>query len=344
MSNPPKTGNDTVLTVSGLKTYFETEDGLVKAVDGVDFRLRRGEILGLVGESGCGKSVTSLSIMRLITPPGKITAGKILFEDSDLLSLSETEMDHLRGNRISMIFQQPQSCLNPVFATGEQVAETMQIHTSEGRQAISEKTIQLFHDVGIPDHQKKVKAYPHEMSGGQAQRVMIAMAMAMNPEILIADEPTTALDVTIQAQILNLIRNLCSNLGTSVLLITHDLGVVAEMADRVAVMYAGTIVEQADVRDLFKHPYHPYTLGLLKSIPIPGRRSQKLDVIPGTVPNLINLPKGCRFAQRCASRVQYNLSICEEVEPPVMTGSTGHSVRCWLYENFNSHTAPLTME
>ncbi|MGE5124570.1 MAG: ABC transporter ATP-binding protein, partial [Acidobacteriaceae bacterium] len=257
-----------LLEVRNLKTYFFTEDGVVKAVDGVDFSVSRGEVLGLVGESGCGKSVTSLSIMCLIGVPGRVVEGEIIFDGRNLLELSEAEMVHMRGNRISMIFQQPQSSLNPVFKVGDQVAEVLQIHQNMGKEESWNKAVELLRLVGIPDTEKKAHAYPHEMSGGQAQRVMIAMALALNPQLLIADEPTTALDVTIQAQILDLMRDLRTRMDTAVILITHDLGVISEMADRVAVMYAGRIMEQTDIKTLFARPLHPYTQGLMASIPV----------------------------------------------------------------------------
>lgn len=331
-----------LLDVKNLKTYFYTEDGVVKAVDGVDFTVNPGEVLGLVGESGCGKSVTSLSIMRLISVPGKVVDGQILFEGRNILDLSESEMVHMRGNRMSMIFQQPQSSLNPVFTVGDQVAEVLQIHQGMNKQESWEKAVELLRLVGIPDTEKKAKSYPHEISGGQAQRVMIAMALALNPTLLIADEPTTALDVTIQAQILDLMRDLKKRMNTSVILITHDLGVIAEMADRVAVMYAGRIVEQSDVRTLFARPLHPYTQGLIASIPILGTVKDRLEVIPGSVPNLVNLPPGCRFASRCEARVQYQLKICTEVEPDLLPAVSNHLSRCWLYQDYrDQHKAPL---
>ncbi len=332
-----------LLEVKNLKTYFYTEDGVVKAVDGVDFFVKQGEVLGLVGESGCGKSVTSLSIMRLVGVPGKVIEGEVFFGGADLLKLPEAEMVKVRGNRVSMIFQQPQSSLNPVFTVGDQVAEVLQIHQGLDKEASWKRAVELLGMVGIPDAVNKAKAYPHEMSGGQAQRVMIAMALAMAPEMLIADEPTTALDVTIQAQILDLIGEMRSRLGTAVILITHDLGIIAEMANRVAVMYAGRIVEQSEVNHLFEQPLHPYTQGLIGSIPILGRVTEELDVIPGSVPNLINLPVGCRFAPRCRMREQYGLSICTEVEPDLVEVSSGHDVRCWLYVSQGDHTAPLEM-
>jgi oligopeptide/dipeptide ABC transporter ATP-binding protein len=332
---------DTLLEVHNLKTYFYTEDGVVKAVDGVDFTVGRGEVLGLVGESGCGKSVTSLSIMRLIGVPGKVVEGTIMFEGRNLLELSESEMVHMRGNRMSMIFQQPQSSLNPVFKIGDQVAEVMQIHQNMGKEESWNKAVELLHLVGIPDPESKAHSFPHEVSGGQAQRVMIAMALALNPQLLIADEPTTALDVTIQAQILDLLRDLRTRMDTAVILITHDLGVISEMADRVAVMYAGRIVEQAGIRTLFARPVHPYTVGLMASIPVLGTVKETLEVIPGSVPNLVNLPPGCQFAPRCRLRMEYQLTICTQVEPQLLPVETEHLCRCWLYQDYEGHTAPL---
>jgi len=330
-----------LLEVKNLKTYFYTEDGVVKAVDGVDFFVYPGEVMGLVGESGCGKSVTSLSIMRLISPPGKITQGEILFEGKDLVKASEDEMIQVRGDRISMIFQQPQTALNPVFKVGDQIAEVLSVHQSMNKEAGRKKAVELLKMVGIPDPERRAEAYPHELSGGQAQRVMIAMGLACVPDLLIADEPTTALDVTIQAQILDLMRNLRQNIGTAIILITHDLGVVAEMCERVAVMYAGRIVEQTDAPTLFETPLHPYTQGLIGSIPILGKLKDRLEVIPGSVPNLVNLPPGCRFAPRCKARLEKQLSICTEIEPELSEVAKGHSVRCWLYQNNEGHTAPL---
>ncbi len=336
-----ETSTKTLLEVHNLKTYFYTEDGVVKAVDGVDFTVSSGEVLGLVGESGCGKSVTSFSIMRLVGIPGKIIEGEILFEGKNILKMSEAEMVKMRGNRMSMIFQQPQSSLNPVFMVGDQVAEVLQIHQNMSKEESWEKAVELIRLVGIPDPAKKARSFPHEMSGGQAQRVMIAMALALNPTLLIADEPTTALDVTIQAQILDLMRDLRNRMGTSVILITHDLGVISEMADRVAVMYAGRIVEQTDVRHLFDLPLHPYTQGLIGSIPVLGKVTQRLDVIPGSVPNLINLPPGCKFAPRCRSRVEYGLTICTETEPSLIPVLPNHIVRCWLYQSKEGFEPPL---
>jgi oligopeptide/dipeptide ABC transporter ATP-binding protein len=338
---------DVLLDVRNLKTYFFTEDGVVKAVDGVDFTVGRGEVLGLVGESGCGKSVTSLSIMRLIGVPGKVVEGEIYFDGRNLLELSEAEMVHMRGNRMSMIFQQPQSSLNPVFKVADQVAEVLQIHQSMGKEESWTRAVELLRLVGIPDPESKAHAFPHEMSGGQAQRVMIAMALALNPQLLIADEPTTALDVTIQAQILDLMRDLRTRMDTSVILITHDLGVISELADRVCVMYAGRIVEQTDIKTLFRQPLHPYTQGLMASIPVLGTVKEVLDVIPGSVPNLVNLPPGCRFAPRCRSRIEHQLTICTEVEPDLVPILPEHTVRCWLYQDYDGsgptggHRAPL---
>jgi oligopeptide/dipeptide ABC transporter ATP-binding protein len=335
--------NKPLLEVKRLKTYFYTEDGVVRAVDGVNFEVYPGEVLGLVGESGCGKSVTSLSIMRLISKPGKIDEGEILLDGEDLLKLPEEEMIKVRGNRISMIFQQPQTALNPVFKVGDQLAEVLDVHQDLGKEAGWKRAVALLKMVGVPDPERRAEAYPHELSGGMAQRVMIAMALACVPELLIADEPTTALDVTIQAQILDLMRDLRREMGTSVILITHDLGVVAEMAERVAVMYAGEIVEQTDVNTLFDQPLHPYTQGLIGSIPILGEIKERLDVIPGSVPNLVNLPPGCRFAPRCQARFKYNCAICAEVKPELEEVKPGHFVRCWLYQNAeeHGHVAPL---
>jgi len=335
--------NKPLLEVKGLKTYFYTEDGVVRAVDGVSFEVYPGEVLGLVGESGCGKSVTSLSIMRLISKPGRIDEGEILLDGENLLKLPEEEMIKVRGNRISMIFQQPQTALNPVFKVGDQLAEVLDVHQDLGKDAGWKRAVALLKMVGVPDPERRAEAYPHELSGGMAQRVMIAMALACVPELLIADEPTTALDVTIQAQILDLMRDLRREMGTSVILITHDLGVVAEMAERVAVMYAGEIVEQTDVNSLFDEPLHPYTQGLIGSIPILGELKERLDVIPGSVPNLVNLPPGCRFAPRCQARFKYACALCAEVKPELVEVKPGHSVRCWLYQDAEEygHVAPL---
>jgi len=326
------TDNDLLLRVKGLKTYFYTEDGVVKAVDGVDLSVSRGEVLGLVGESGCGKSVTALSIMRLIGIPGKVLEGEVIFDHQDLLKIPEPEMCHIRGNRIAMIFQQPVSCLNPVFKAGDQISEVFAVHQGLMKEASREGTLELLHMVGMPEPERQAEAYPHELSGGMAQRVMIAMALACTPELLIADEPTTALDVTIQAQILDLMRALRKNIDTSIILITHDMGIIAEMVDSVAVMYAGRIFEYADVNTLFANPTHPYTRGLLASIPVLGTVRDQLEVIPGSVPNLIDLPPGCRFAPRCRARVENDLDVCTVEEPELVSVAPGHTVRCWLYQ------------
>lgn len=334
---------DLLLEVRDLKTYFFTEDGTVKAVDGVDFTVARGETLGLVGESGCGKSVTMLSVMRLIGDPGEIVDGSIQFDGRDLLQVSEKEMQGLRGNRISMIFQQPLSSLNPVFKIGDQIAEVFQIHQGLSKDQAWSRSVEMLRIVGIADPERRAQAYPHEISGGQAQRVMIAMALATNPELLIADEPTTALDVTIQAQILDLMRDLRNRTNAAIIFITHDLGVIAEMAETIAVMYAGVIVEYADVRTMFRDPRMPYTQGLIASIPVLGKVDTRLEVIPGTVPSLVGLPPGCRFAGRCLPRVTHGLRICTDVEPELLPVEEGHLVRCWLYHDHppSGFEAPL---
>lgn len=324
--------NNNILEIKNLKTHFFTEGGTVRAVDGIDLTVKRGEVLGIVGESGCGKSVTSLSIMRLISPPGRIIEGQIIFDNTDLVTLPEAQMRDVRGNRISMIFQQPQSSLNPVFRIGDQIAEVLHIHQEITKEEGEKRAIELLRLVGIPEPETRVRAYPHEMSGGMAQRVMIAMALACVPEMLIADEPTTALDVTIQAQILDLMRNLRSKMDTAIILITHDLGVVAEMCDRVDVMYAGRIVEKAPVVELFKNPKHPYTAALIGSTPVLGQADKELVTIPGSVPNLIDLPVGCKFAPRCQARIDNNLEKCTEEEPQLEQTGPNHWARCWLYE------------
>jgi peptide/nickel transport system ATP-binding protein len=315
------------LKVKGVKTHFFTEDGVVHAVDGLDFQVRRGETLGIVGESGCGKSVTSLSILRLLGKSGRIIEGEILFDNENLLDLNDEEMRKIRGNRISMIFQQPTTCLNPVFRIGDQVMEALQIHQGLSGDEARRRATELFTMVGIPDPKRRMRSFPHEISGGQAQRVMIAMALACNPELLIADEPTTALDVTIQAQILDLMRDLRDKVNTAIILITHDLGVIAEMAENVMVMYAGKAVEYAPVGSLFEAPKHPYTQGLIASTPILGVVKDELATIPGQVPSLLNPPAGCRFAPRCA----YRMDQCTQEEPPLIKLEGDRLVRCWLY-------------
>jgi len=324
---------ETLLDVRGLRTSFRLREGTVRAVTGADFAVRRGEILGLVGESGCGKSVTSLSLMRLIVPPGVIESGEVLFDGKDLLKVDDRYMRRIRGNRISMVFQQPTSSLNPVLTVGRQIAEVLEAHRNMKKKAARERALEMMRMVGIPDPQRRLNAFPHEMSGGMAQRVMIAMALACEPELLIADEPTTALDVTIQAQILDLMRRLQRETGTAIILITHDLGVVAEMCDRVAVMYAGEIIEQTDTQTLFRKPLHPYTQGLIGSVPVLGQPKDELAVIPGTVPNLIDLPAGCRFAPRCRSREEYDVRPATDVHPELRPTGPDHPVRCWLYHS-----------
>ncbi|HET6320404.1 MAG TPA: ABC transporter ATP-binding protein, partial [Chloroflexota bacterium] len=306
-----------------------TSDGVVKAVDGVDLTIPRGKTLGLVGESGCGKSVTALSIMRLVqSPPGRIVGGRITFDGTDLLRLSEDQMNRVRGGRISMIFQEPMTSLNPLLRVGEQVAEAVVMHERVGARAGHDRAVQMLRQVGIPSPEQRVSAYPHELSGGMRQRVMIAIALACRPALLIADEPTTALDVTIQAQILDLLRALQSDMGMSLLLITHDLGVVAEMADEVAVMYAGKVVEQAPVVTLFQEPKHPYTQGLLSSIPtLDSNKAERLNVIRGSVPSLARLPSGCVFNPRCP----HVMDVCREQVPVLKPVSSEQAVRCWLY-------------
>jgi oligopeptide/dipeptide ABC transporter ATP-binding protein len=328
---------EVLLDVRDLRTSFHMREGSVRAVTGVNLSVRRGEILGLVGESGCGKSVTSLSIMRLIAPPGQIESGQVLFDGDDLLRTSDRRMRSIRGDRISMIFQQPTSSLNPVLNVGFQIGEVLEVHRQMKRKAARQRALELLRMVGIPDPERRISSYPHEMSGGMAQRVMIAMALACEPELLIADEPTTALDVTIQAQILDLMRRLQQEFGTAIVLITHDLGVVAEMCDRVAVMYAGEIIEQTDTRALFSRPLHPYTQGLIGSVPALGQTKEELTTIPGGVPNLIDLPTGCRFAPRCTARVEHEVEPATEHHPELRQLRSGHDVRCWLY-----HTSPDT--
>ena len=321
-----------LLEVNNLHTYFQTREGLVCAVDGVTFYLDRGELLGLVGESGCGKSITALSIMRLVAPPGKIVAGEILFEGRDLLKFSKAEMRDLRGDDIAMIFQDPMSSLNPVFTVGEQIAEALRLHRHLSRKDARAAAVEAMREVSIPDPALRADDYPHQLSGGMRQRVMIAMALACDPKVLIADEPTTALDVTIQAQILELLNELRRTRELAVLLITHDLGVVAEVADRVAVMYTGKIVEESPVDELFARPKHPYTEGLLRSVPkLTAKdviKAERLKTIEGTVPKATALPPGCHFEPRCP----YRLPRCREEEIPLYPVGETVTVRCVLFD------------
>jgi oligopeptide/dipeptide ABC transporter ATP-binding protein len=328
----PPTGAP-LLEISDLRTYFFTGDGVVRAVDGVDLAVRPGEVVGLVGESGSGKSVTSLSVLRLVGEPGRIVGGSIRFDGEELLDKPMSDMREIRGDRISMIFQQPVSSLNPAYRAGYQIAEVFEIHQDVRRRVGAERAVDMLRKVGIPDAKNRARAFPHQLSGGMAQRVMIAMALAAGPELLIADEPTTALDVTIQAQILDLIRNVQSEFGMAVVLITHDLGIVAELAHRVAVMYAGQIVEETDVATLFSDPKHPYTQGLIGSVPVIGDRRERLEVIPGRVPNLIDLPPGCRFAPRCSARIEAGLTECTESLPALVEVAPGHKARCFLHSD-----------
>ncbi len=340
MTAPP----DVLLAVEDLQTWFAVEEGTLRAVDGVSLTVRRGEVLGLVGESGCGKSVTSLSIVQLVDEPGRIVGGRVWFDGLDLTAMSDDELSAIRGARIAMIFQQPQASLNPVRRVGRQIEEVLLEHTDLDRRAARDRAVELLRQVGIPDPEARRRAYPHELSGGMAQRVMIAIALACSPELLIADEPTTALDVTIQAQIMDVLRERCAGGETAVILITHDLELVAEIAQRVAVMYAGHVVEETAIDDLYSRPLHPYTQGLLASAPAIGEARERLAVIPGRVPTPIDLPPGCRFASRCEARVRHGLAVCTEQEPRLAEVAAGHLVRCWLYEDSDRHRAPLRDE
>ena len=330
-----------LLEVTHLQTHFSTRAGLVRALDGVSFYLDRGELLGLVGESGCGKSITALSIMRLIAPPGRIVGGEIDFDGQNLLALSEAAMRAIRGNDVAMIFQDPMTSLNPVFTVGEQIAEALRLHRKLSRKDARQASIEAMKEVAIPDPERRVNDYPHQLSGGMRQRVMIAMALACDPKLLIADEPTTALDVTIQAQILELLNELRKTRELGVLLITHDLGVVAEVADRVAVMYTGRIVEESPVDELFARPKHPYTEGLLRSVPKLTAehvvKKERLETIEGAVPRPTDLPPGCHFAPRCS----YRLPRCTEDEIPLYDLEGGVQVRCVLFDPATSAAPPL---
>jgi len=326
-SEAAASSNGKLLDIRDLKTYFYTSDGVARAVDGVSFSVGRGATLGIVGESGCGKSVSALSILRLIPdPPGRIESGEIIFEGRNLLELSEPEMRRIRGNRISMIFQEPMTSLNPVFTVGSQIAEVFRIHKDMGRREAFEAAVEMLHKVRIPNPSRRAREYPHQMSGGMRQRVMIAMALACSPALLIADEPTTALDVTVQAQILALMDELQEQYHTSILMITHDLGVIAETAEEVVVMYAGMIVEHGSVEDIFNRPAHPYTRALLRSIPKIDqiRRGQKLEPIEGNVPSPLGYPRGCRFHPRC----KYRTAECIAEIPPMETVGENHTCRC----------------
>ncbi|MFJ7665498.1 ABC transporter ATP-binding protein [Lysinibacillus sp. NPDC097195] len=319
---------DTVLEVKNLQTYFYSSEGVAKAVDGVSFTLHKGETLGIVGESGCGKSMTSLSLLRLVpSPPGKIINGEILLNNTDLLKLSEEELRKIRGNKISMIFQEPMTSLNPVLTVGEQIAETIRLHQGLSRKEAWQQAVEMIRLVGIPAPEKRAKQEPYQLSGGMRQRIMIAMALACTPDVLIADEPTTALDVTIQAQILDIIRNLQQQLGMSIIFITHDLGVVAEICDKIAVMYAGQVVEEGATDSLFAKPLHPYTTGLIQSLPKLYEDQQELSTIHGTVPSPYHYPIGCRYAERCP----FATALCRQKQPELITVEPDKKVRCWMY-------------
>lgn len=319
--------NDSIFEIRGLKTQFFTSKGVVPAVDGVDITVRKGEAVGLVGESGCGKSMTAMSVMQLLKKPGRVVEGTIKLNGEDLLKMNKREINDIRGNRISMIFQEPMTALNPVYTIGKQAMEALMIHQKISKEDAKAKVIDMFAKVGIPEPEKRFSVYPHQLSGGLRQRVMIAMAMICNPELMIADEPTTALDVTIEAQILYLMSQLQKEVGTAVIMITHNLGVVAESCDYVYVMYAGKIMEEAPVKELFKNPLHPYTFGLMNSIPKMTEVKTHLYTIKGMVPNLLNLPQGCRFCPRCDKAMK----ICTMYQPDLYELEDGHKVRCFLY-------------
>ncbi|MEA2022105.1 MAG: ABC transporter ATP-binding protein [Candidatus Caldatribacteriota bacterium] len=321
--------DDLLLNVKNLKTYFYTDDGVVKAVDGVDFTIKKGETLGMVGESGCGKSVSALSLLQLIaTPPGKIIDGEILFKGKNLLKNNADNMRKIRGNDISMIFQEPMTSLNPVYTIGDQISEAIVLHQNLLKGKAVKKTVEMLKLVGIPNPEKRIHEYPHELSGGQRQRIMIAMALSCNPDLLIADEPTTALDVTIQAQILELMKKLKDEIGMAILMITHDLGVIAEVSDNVVVVYAGKAVEYTNSLNIFKNPKHPYTIALMRSIPqLTDEPGKKLEVIKGSIPDPLTLPSGCKFHPRC----KYATDICTMEEPELEDIGDNHLVRCWMY-------------
>ncbi|MDI7816918.1 ABC transporter ATP-binding protein [Clostridioides difficile] len=320
--------NKTLIEVRDLKVYFHTDKGIVKSVNGVSFNINEGETIGIVGESGCGKSVTAMSLMKLL-PTSKIEGGEIIFQGKDILKMNENELMGIRGNEISMIFQEPMTSLNPAFTVGNQIIEGIMLHQDLSKEESKKKVIDMIKLVEIPRAEEIYNSYPHELSGGMRQRIMIAMALSCNPKLLIADEPTTALDVTIQAQVLDIMKNIKEKLNTSIMMITHDLGVVAEMCDKVIVMYAGKVIEVADVVELFKNPKHPYTIGLLKSKPILGENKEKrLYSIPGQVPNPIGIPDSCYFSDRCEK-------VCDKCRtqiPPLIELNSGHSIACWLYK------------
>ncbi|WP_199613879.1 ABC transporter ATP-binding protein [Paenibacillus alkalitolerans] len=316
-----------LLEVRDLKTYFKTEAGVTRSVDGVSFKIERGEVLGVVGESGCGKSVTSYSVMGLVEPPGKIVGGEVIFEGTDLTKISESELKKLQGNAISMIFQEPLTSLNPLLTVGFQISENIMLHQSVNKKTAKQRSIEMLKKVGISRPEEVFRSFPHELSGGMRQRVMIAIALSCNPKLLIADEPTTALDVTIQAQILRLMQQLRDETNASIMIITHDLGVIAEMADRVIVMYAGQVVEEAGVYELFRDPKHPYTLGLMNSTPRLEETRTELDSIPGTVPAPSSMPDGCRFHPRC----KFAMKQCVSDAPPLLELKSGSKARCWLH-------------
>ncbi len=318
-----------LLNINDLKTHFFLAEGVVQAVDGVNLEIGKEEVLGLVGESGCGKSTVALSILRLIRPPGKIVGGEIWFEGADLLRKSEGEMRAIRGGKISMVFQNPTSSMNPVYTVGSQIAEAIKLHQDVQKRQMKEKVVEILHKVGIPDPSKRMEDYPHEYSGGMCQRAMTAMALSCNPKLLIADEPTTNLDVTIQAQILDLMRALRKDFGASILLIGHNLGVINELCDKVAVMYAGKVVEYSGMTTIFEEPKHPYTQALLESIPRLDVEKERLRIIPGTVPRLINPPAGCKFHPRC----EYAMEVCNEKEPATVEIGRGHTVACFRYSS-----------
>jgi peptide/nickel transport system ATP-binding protein len=327
-----------ILQVKDLKTYFFTENGIVKAVDGVDFEVNQGETLGLVGESGCGKSVTAFSTMRLLDYPGKIVGGQVFFKGEDLLKKSEKQMRQIRGKDISLIFQEPMTSLNPVLTIGFQITEALEVHFKMEKKKSRKRAIELLEKVGIPIPEQRIDEYPHQLSGGMRQRAMIAMALACDPALLIADEPTTSLDVTIQAQILELMKSLLEQYNSSMIMITHDLGVIAEVADRIAVMYAGKIVEYATTRSIFYSPLHPYTFGLLTSIPRLDMEIEKLESIPGVVPDPLHFPEGCKFHPRCTFATEK----CRKEEPPLVEIEKNHSVRCWHIEKVKQEAKKIS--